>query len=155
MGGKRSGDCKPGDEMQDDEVVLAHVSLLPASISWHCCPKTCEKVTGPAAELEITGGESIAIFESFLLVMGLSPAALRSFCPSSVGRRRAPEQQRLFPSPGDAPFSLFKAEQQHESVQWILIGICIESCLPLPGVLRCVPGRSGGLRHKQALSNED
>lgn len=61
--------------MEGVEVVHTRVPLLPASISWHCCPKTCEKVTGPDAELEVTGEESIALFGSFVLVMGQGPAA--------------------------------------------------------------------------------
>lgn len=36
-------------------------TLLPASISWHCCPKTCEKVTGPGAEPEVTGAAAMAL----------------------------------------------------------------------------------------------
>lgn len=73
--------------MQDVEAVPVYIALLPASISWHCCPKTCEKVTGPAAELEVTGEESIALFGSFVLVMGQSPAAVRSLLSLTDPRR--------------------------------------------------------------------
>lgn len=86
----------------------AHILLLPASISWHCCPKTCEKVTGPAAELEVTGEESIALFGSFVLVMGQSPAAVRSLLSphrSSAGRRRPPEPS---PEPRRCKFLSFQ-----------------------------------------------
>ena len=94
-------------------MVPARVPLLPASISWHCCPKTCEKVTGPAAELGVTGEESIALFGSLAFVMGQSPAAARSLL-SLGGQEGTPAQQRgLSPSPEDASFSLFKGESQH------------------------------------------
>lgn len=62
-------------------------------MSWHCCPKTCEKVTGPAG-LEVAGEESMALFGSFALVMGRAlqlPAAPRGApCSPSGGEASRP-----------------------------------------------------------------
>lgn len=54
--------------------------FLPASISWHCCPKTWEKVTGPVAEPGAASVDSMAPRGSLTLVMWRRPDS--SECPS-------------------------------------------------------------------------
>lgn len=47
---------------------------LPASISWHCWPKTVEKVTGPAGDPAVATVDSMALLGSLVLGPWLWPA---------------------------------------------------------------------------------
>lgn len=115
-------------------------------------------MTGPAAELEVTGEESIALFGSFVFVMGQSPAAARSLLSPTDPQRAGGDPHRApvpLPEPKGCSFLAFQGR----------VTACVLSggyhqysppvlALPLPGVLWFVLGRSGGLRRKLALGSE-
>lgn len=114
--------------MWDDKAV--HVPLLPASMSWHCCPKTWEKVTGPAAGLGVTGGgESMVLLQSWVFVMEQSPELPHLPAPTDPqGQQETPREGWccLLPGCQAAPFSLFKGEDQHTCLQLNTISVFIE-----------------------------